>query len=141
MGYTDYQAKVAAIQSRIIDEAMDLTAKHPSFRFSTEASGTSGNISTRTPQEKRRVIAAIQHELYIPAQYGNVYGLPDCRNPHPFPLSSANFSRTYDATQFRNIADVPSCTWSYHRFFQQLGLSISSREATTTALLFCCKVI
>ena len=36
VGYTDYQAKVSAIQSRILDEAMDLTAKHPDFRFSPD---------------------------------------------------------------------------------------------------------
>ena len=39
VGYTDYQAKVAAIQSRVIDEAMDLTAQHPDFRFSIDGSG------------------------------------------------------------------------------------------------------
>ncbi|HVC91040.1 MAG TPA: polysaccharide lyase family protein, partial [Acidobacteriaceae bacterium] len=32
VGYSDFQAKVAAIQSRVIDEAMDLTAQHPDFR-------------------------------------------------------------------------------------------------------------
>ena len=36
VGYTDYQAKIAAIQSRVIDEAMDLTAQHPDFRFSID---------------------------------------------------------------------------------------------------------
>ena len=36
VGYSDYQAKVAAIQSRVFDEAMDMTAQHPDFRFSTD---------------------------------------------------------------------------------------------------------
>lgn len=36
VGYTDYQAKVAAIHARILDEAMDLADKHPGFRFSTD---------------------------------------------------------------------------------------------------------
>ena len=36
VGYSDYQSKVAAIQSRVIDEAMDLTAQHPDFRFSLD---------------------------------------------------------------------------------------------------------
>ncbi|HZY61555.1 MAG TPA: polysaccharide lyase family protein, partial [Edaphobacter sp.] len=36
IGYSDYQAKVAAIHSRVVDEAMDLTAKHPGVRFSLD---------------------------------------------------------------------------------------------------------
>src|SRR5580658_3708972 len=32
VGYTDYQAKVSTIQSRILDEAMDLVVQHPAFR-------------------------------------------------------------------------------------------------------------
>lgn len=36
VGYSDYQAKVAAIQARSIDEAMDMTAKHPDYRFSLD---------------------------------------------------------------------------------------------------------
>jgi hypothetical protein len=40
VGYTDYQAKVAAIQSRILDEAMDLAEKHPGFRLAPTANGT-----------------------------------------------------------------------------------------------------
>jgi hypothetical protein len=39
IGYTDYQAKVSAIQSRTIGEAMDLTTKHPDYRFSLDESG------------------------------------------------------------------------------------------------------
>lgn len=32
LGYTDFQAKVASVQSRIVDEALDLFAVHPEFR-------------------------------------------------------------------------------------------------------------
>jgi alpha-mannosidase len=54
VGYTDYQAKVSAIQSRILDEAMDLTAEHPSFRFSTDGEwNLEQYFKTRTAQEKQ----------------------------------------------------------------------------------------
>lgn len=36
IGYTDYQAKVAAIQSRVLDEAMEMVRKDPGFRFRTD---------------------------------------------------------------------------------------------------------
>ena len=126
VGYTDYQAKVAAIQSRILDEAMDLTAKHPSFRFSTDGEwNLEQYLNTRTPQEKQRVIAAIQHEqLYIPAQYSNVLtGFPTAETLIRSLYPSANFSRTYKTPlNFANITDVPSYTWSYPSVLAAAGI-------------------
>ena len=36
VGYTDYQAKVAEVHARVIDEAMALIKEHPAFRFSVD---------------------------------------------------------------------------------------------------------
>ncbi len=36
VGYTDYQAKVAEVQSRTLDEAMQMIHDHPDFRFSPD---------------------------------------------------------------------------------------------------------
>ena len=36
VGYSDYQEKVAEIQSRELDEAMELIHEHPDFRFSPD---------------------------------------------------------------------------------------------------------
>ena len=66
VGYTDYQAKVAAIQSRVIDEAMDLTAQHPDFRFSIDGEWDLEQfMKTRTPAEQQRAITAIQKRTII----------------------------------------------------------------------------
>jgi alpha-mannosidase len=126
VGYSDYQAKVATIQSRILDEAMDLTAKHPSFRFSTDGSwNLEQYLRTRTPQEKQRIIQAIQHEqLFIPAQYANVLtGFPTAEALIRSLYPSANFSRQYNTPfNYANITDVPSYTWSYASILAAAGI-------------------
>jgi alpha-mannosidase len=127
VGYSDYQAKVAAIQSRILDEAMDLTEKQPSFRFSTDGEWNLEQYpKTRTPQEKQRVIQAIQREqLYIPAQYSNLLtGFPTAETLIRSLYPSANFSHGHT-----------------HRCWRPRASNIFLPEATMIALLFCCKAI
>ena len=74
VGYSDYQGKVAAIHSRVIDEAMQLIAQHPDFRFSLDGYWPLQQyFQTRTPAEKQRAISAIEkQQLYLPAQYANL---------------------------------------------------------------------
>jgi hypothetical protein len=74
VGYTDYQAKVSAIQSRILDEAIDLAAQHPAFRFSTDGEWNLDQfLQWRTPNEKERILQALARQvIYIPAQSSNV---------------------------------------------------------------------
>ena len=74
VGYTDYQAKVAAIQSRVIDEALEITGKHPDFRFSLDGEWSLEQfLKTRTPAEQKAAITAIQNEhLFVPAQYASL---------------------------------------------------------------------
>lgn len=126
VGYTDYQAKVSAIQSRILDEAMDLTAKHPTFRFSTDGSwNLEQYLKTRTSQEKHRIIEAIQHEqLYIPAQSSNLLtGFPTAETLIRSLYPSANFSRAYNTPfNYANITDVPSYSWSYASVLASAGI-------------------
>ncbi|HTW81173.1 MAG TPA: polysaccharide lyase family protein [Terracidiphilus sp.] len=117
VGYTDYQAKVAAIQSRILDEAMDLTAQHPAFRFSTDGEWNLEQfLNSRSPEEKQRIIQAIQQKkIFIPAQSSNLLtGFPTAETLIRSLYPSAGFSRV-DGTPFNyaNITDVPSYSWSY----------------------------
>jgi alpha-mannosidase len=126
VGYTDYQAKVSAIQSRILDEAMDLTAKHPGFRFSMDGEwNLEQYLKTRTSQEKQRVTQAIQHEqIYIPAQSSNLLtGFPTAETLIRSLYPSANFSRTHGTPlNYANITDVPSYSWSYASILGAAGI-------------------
>jgi alpha-mannosidase len=126
VGYTDYQAKVSAIQSRILDEATDLTAKRPDFRFSTDGSwNLEQYMKTRTPEEHKRIIQAIQHnQLFVPAQASNLLtGFPTAETLIRSLYPSANFSRQYGTPfNYANITDVPSYSWSYASILASAGI-------------------
>ncbi len=129
VGYSDYQAKVATIQSRILDEAMDLTAKHPAFRFSTDGEwNLEQYLNTRTAEEKQRIKQAIrQEQLFIPAQYANLLtGFPTAETLIRSLYPSADFSRENKTSfNFANITDVPSYSWSYASVLASAGLGAS----------------
>jgi alpha-mannosidase len=126
VGYTDYQAKVSAIQSRILDEAVDLTEKHPAFRFSTDGEWNLEQFfASRTPEDKDRIIAAIkQQRIFIPAQSSNVLtGFPTAETLIRSLYPSADFSRTHGTPlNYANITDVPSYSWSYASILAAAGI-------------------
>ncbi len=126
VGYSDYQAKISAIQSRILDEAMDLTAKHPDFRFSTDGEWNLEHyLETRTPEEQQRVIRAMQHQqLFVPAQTANLLtGFPTAETLIRSLYPSADFSRLHGTPfNYANITDVPSYSWSYASILASAGI-------------------
>lgn len=126
VGYSDYQGKVAAIQSRVIDEAMHLTAQHPDFRFSLDGYWPLQQfLQTRTPAEQQRVIAAVQkQQLFVPAQYASLLtGFPTAETLIRSLYASANFSRLHGTPfNYANITDVPSFTWSYASILASSGI-------------------
>lgn len=126
VGYTDYQAKVSAIQSRILDEAVDLTRQHPAFRFSTDGEWNLDQFfQSRTAAEKQRIIQAIQDQkLYIPAQSSNLLtGFPTAETLIRSLYPSAEFSRLHGTPfNYANITDVPSYSWSYASILAAAGI-------------------
>jgi hypothetical protein len=126
IGYTDYQAKVAAIQSRILDEAMDLARKHPDFRFSTDGEWNLEQfLKTRTPAEKERIVSAIREQkIFVPAQSSNLLtGFPTAETLIRSLYPSADFSRTHGTPfNYANITDVPSYSWSYASILAAAGI-------------------
>jgi hypothetical protein len=126
VGYTDYQAKVSTIQSRILNEAMDLVAQHPAFRFSTDGEWNLDQfLHSRTPAERDRIIEAIrQQEIYLPAQSSNVLtGFPTAETLIRSLYPSANFSRVHSTPlNYANITDVPSYSWSYASILAAAGI-------------------
>ena len=126
IGYSDYQAKVAAIHSRVIDEAMELTAQHPDFRFSLDGEWPLEQfLKTRTPAQQQRAITAIQkQELFVPANYANLLtGFPTAETLIRSLYASANFSRTHGTPfDYATITDVPSYSWSYASILASAGI-------------------
>jgi hypothetical protein len=126
VGYSDYQAKVAAIQSRTIGEAMDMIQKHPDFCFSLDGEWDLQQfLETRPVVQQQRVIEAIQKkQLYVPAQYANLLtGIPTAETLIRSLYPSANFSRRYGTPlNYANITDVPSYSWSYASILASAGI-------------------
>jgi alpha-mannosidase len=126
VGFTDYQSKVAVVQARAIDEAMDFIAKHPNFRFSMDGEWPLEQfLRTRSVEEQNRIIAAIRKEqIYVPAQYANLLtGFPTAEALIRSLYPSANFSREYGTPfNYANITDVPSYSWSYASILAAAGI-------------------
>jgi hypothetical protein len=126
IGYTDYQAKVAALHSRVIDESLDIFTAHPDFRFSLDGMWPLEQfMSTRSPQEKERAIAALKaDQLFVPAEYCNLLtGFASTevliRSLYP----SAAFDREHGLPlNYANITDVPSFSWSYASILAAAGV-------------------
>ena len=126
VGFTDYQAKVAAAQSRSIDEALDLIAKHPEFRFSLDGEWPLAQfMETSTPAQRQRALEAIRkQELFVPAQYVNlVTGFPTAETLIRSLYPSADLSREQGTPfDYANITDVPSYSWSYASILAASGI-------------------
>ncbi|MGA8531144.1 MAG: polysaccharide lyase family protein [Acidobacteriaceae bacterium] len=126
IGYTDYQAKVATIQTRILDEAMDLAGKDPGFRFSTDGEWNLQQfLGSRTPEEQHRIVQAIRDQkIFVPAQSSNLLtGFPTAETLIRSLYPSADFSRKFGTPyNYANITDVPSYSWSYASILAAAGI-------------------
>jgi hypothetical protein len=126
VGFTDYQAKVASAQSRVIDEALDLLQQTPDFRFSVDGSWNIEQfLRGRTPEDQERAIKQIRAKhLFVPAQYANLLtGVASnealIRSLYP----SADFSQRYGTPfNYANISDVPSYSWAYASVLAAAGI-------------------
>lgn len=126
IGYSDYQAKVAAIQARVVGEALNMIARHPDFRFSLDGEWSLEQfLSTATAAQKQRVISAIQkQQMFVPAQYANLLtGTSGAelliRSLYPSAKISAQYGSPLD---YANISDVPSYSWSYASILAAAGI-------------------
>ena len=144
IGYSDYQAKVAAVQSRAIDEAMDFSERDPGFHFSVDGSWNLDQfLKTRSLADQQRVIAAMQKgQLSVPAQYANLLtGFPTAETLIRSLYASANFSRLHGTPfNYANITDVPSYSWSYASILASAGIKYfiagpNGRESRAPVLL------
>ena len=126
IGYSDYQAKVAAIHGRVIGEAMEMIEKRPDFRFSLDGEWQLERfMESRPAAEQQRAIQAIQKkQLFLPAQYANLLtGIASTETLIRSLYPSANFSRRYGTPfDYANITDVPSYSWSYASILAAAGI-------------------
>src|SRR5579883_330801 len=126
VGYSDYQAKVAAIQTRAIGEALDMVSRHPDFRFSLDGEWILEQFfATASDEQKKRLITAVQkRQIFVPAQYANLLtGTSGAevliRSLYP---SRQNNPQYRSPLKYANITDVPSYSWSYASILAAAGI-------------------
>ena len=126
IGYSDYPTKVAEIQSRAIDEAIEMIGKHPDFRYSPDAFWSVEQFmrGRSREQDQKMFDLVAQKKLFVPAQFAsNVTGFASLEDTIRSLYPSYQFHQKHGGDfDYANITDVPSCTWSYASVLAAAGL-------------------
>jgi alpha-mannosidase len=133
IGYTDYQAKVAELQSRNIDKLLEFLPQNPGMRFSLDGSWVAENyFATRNEETKKQFLKYVHEgKIGVPAQYANLLtGYASLEEL----IRSLTYSHELHRTEgvpfdYANITDVPSVTWSYPSVLHAAGIKYFA-EAT-----------
>ena len=126
IGYSDYPTKVAEIQSRAIDEAIEMIVKNPDFRYSPDAYWSVEQfMHGRSPEQGQKLFDLVaQKKIFVPAQFAsNVTGFASLEDTIRSLYPSYQFHHKHGGDfDYANITDVPSCTWSYASVLAAAGL-------------------
>lgn len=143
VGFTDYQAKVAAVHERVIDEAMEFIRQHPDFRFSLDSDWEAEQfLHNRTQAERDAFLQMVQErKLFVPPQYANLLtGVPTAETLIRSLYNGTFFnSANHLASDYANITDVPSYSWSYASVLAAAGIKYyvaASNNDRAPVLLF-----
>jgi alpha-mannosidase len=126
VGYTDYQPKVAELQSRVLDEAIQMIHAHPDFRYSPDGYWVFQQfLAGRDAADRQRLLQLVKaHKIIAPAQYANLLTeFPGVETLIRSLYPSFEFDQKYGGRfNYANITDVPSYTWSYASILAAAGL-------------------
>lgn len=133
IGYTDYQAKVAELQSHNVDKLLAFLPENPGMRFSLDGSWVEQNyFATRDEQAKKQFLQYVHEgKIAVPAQYANL--LTGYASLEVL-IRSLSYAHELHRTEgipfdYANITDVPSVTWSYPSILYAAGIKYFA-EAT-----------
>lgn len=126
VGYTDYQSKTAEIQSRILDEAIQLTHENPDFRYSVDAFWSVQQfMAGRSDEQKQLLFQAVKDKkLFVPTVEANLLtGYPTVETLLRSLYPAFEFHQKHGGdADYVNITDVPSYSWSYASVLAAAGL-------------------
>jgi alpha-mannosidase len=126
VGFTDYRAKVAELQSQSLDGVLDILPAHPEFRWTMDGSWVAEQFAAgRSPQRTAQLMQAVRDgKIVLPAQFANQHtGVASLEGL----ARSLYFSHSL-AERFKvpvgaaNITDVPSYSWSYASILHDAGV-------------------
>jgi hypothetical protein len=126
VGYSDYQEKVAEIQSRELDEAMELIHAHPGFRFSPDGYWSVRQyLAGRSEEQQKQLFQMVKEKkIFVPTVEASLLtGFPALETliRSLYPAFEFNNKHGGDAN-YANITDVPSYSWSYASILSAAGL-------------------
>ncbi|HEX8338536.1 MAG TPA: glycoside hydrolase family 38 C-terminal domain-containing protein, partial [Pyrinomonadaceae bacterium] len=133
VGYSDFQTKLAELHSRVIDEALEMTAERPEFRFSLDGYWQAQHfLEGRSEAEKRKFYDAVRRRnIHVPAQHSVMLtGAGTAEVLLRSFYASHKLNRENGApSDYVNITDVPSYTWSYASILSAAGVKYFSAAA------------
>jgi hypothetical protein len=126
VGYSDFQAKVSEVQSRAIDEAIQMIQTHPDFRYSPDGNWVAEEfMAGRTPAQRARFLEMVKEKkIIIPAQEASLLtGFASLEVLFRSLYGGFEFNQKYGGSfDYANITDVPSYSWSYASILADAGL-------------------
>lgn len=126
VGFTDYRAKVAELQSESVDGVLDILKEHPDFRWTIDGSWVAQQyLAGRSPERQKQFFAAVRAgQVVVPPQYANqhtgVASLEDLI--HSLYYSHGLAAKYHLPIGAANITDVPSYSWSYASVLHDAGI-------------------
>ena len=126
IGYTDYQAKVAEIHARMLDDVIEAIHARPDFRFEPDGFWVVEQFwRSRSEEDKKRFLQLVKEKkIQLPAQYANLLtGSASLETLIRSLYPSHRFSSKYGGNfNYAAITDVPSYSWSYASILAAAGL-------------------
>jgi hypothetical protein len=126
VGYSDYQEKVAEIQSRVLDEAMDLIRQNPAFRFSPDGYWSVRQyLAGRTEERQKQFFQMVKgKKIFVPTVEACLLtGFPALETLIRSLYPAFEFQQKYGGdADYADITDVPSYSWSYASVMAAAGL-------------------
>ena len=145
VGYTDYQPKVAEIQSRVLDEAMEMIREHPDYRYSVDGYWVIQQfLEGRNAEDRARLLQMVrEHKILVPADYANLLTeFPAVETLIRSLYPSHQFDRENGANfDYATITDVPSQSWSYSSVLAAAGLKYFASGSNQERGPSCCSAI
>jgi hypothetical protein len=126
VGFTDNQGKVAEVQARELDQAVEMIHEHPTFKFTTDGSwNVEQFLNTRSkPQQDELLNLVREDKIGIPADYANLLtGYASLETLYRSLYYSKWLSRTYGVPfTFASITDVPTYSGAYPSVLASAGI-------------------
>ncbi|MBL9127995.1 MAG: hypothetical protein JNL97_10130, partial [Verrucomicrobiales bacterium] len=117
IGYTDYDAKVAELHARVVDDAMELAERHPDFSLTLDGFWVVDRYRAgRTDGQVARMVRAVREgRIHVPVVHGSLFtgsatleGL--VRGLYPSRAFAREHGTPFDVAI---VTDVPSYAWSW----------------------------